>query len=340
MNAALEGLALLRDVKPHAKNFRPSILLMSGSLTKRSELIRLLSYLTDFSGVLVCGNVNVLHHRDLKFEKHLQVLHTWTVDREISESILESLGAHAFYQDSLSETFEDGFRSLCQLTGLGQLRSNILGLGFCSKWRKDSRRCEEYVNRLRVSLSLRIGILVARKWKKFQFKPKYQGTVDVWWFSDDGGLSLLLPHLLCCHPEWSEVTLRILTVSASGKDVALLYGLFKNLRIRAEIKPVDLKIDRRGWLVPDAESIQSFTRLVNDPESSNWIKKRETLQYLHLSELIRVHSSESNLVFVTMPVPRVGLSAKLYMGWLDILSSVETPCVFIRGNQETVLVYD
>ena len=47
--------------------------------------------------------------------------------------------------------------------------------------------------------------------------PQDRGTIDVWWLYDDGGLALLLPHLLTRHKKWRGVSLRIFLASSINK---------------------------------------------------------------------------------------------------------------------------
>lgn len=44
-----------------------------------------------------------------------------------------------------------------------------------------------------------------------------QGTIDVWWLYDDGGLTLLLPYILTTRQNWSNCKLRIFAL-ANRKD--------------------------------------------------------------------------------------------------------------------------
>ena len=51
---------------------------------------------------------------------------------------------------------------------------------------------------------------------RFRLKQK-RGTIDVWWLYDDGGLSMLLPHILTTRSNWSNSTLRVFCL-ADEKD--------------------------------------------------------------------------------------------------------------------------
>ena len=43
-------------------------------------------------------------------------------------------------------------------------------------------------------------------------------TVDVWWLADEGGLAVLLPHILTQHPQFSSHTLRVFTTGSPDED--------------------------------------------------------------------------------------------------------------------------
>lgn len=44
-----------------------------------------------------------------------------------------------------------------------------------------------------------------------------QGTIDVWWLYDDGGLTLLVPYILTTRSQWSGCKLRVFAL-ANRKD--------------------------------------------------------------------------------------------------------------------------
>jgi len=42
-------------------------------------------------------------------------------------------------------------------------------------------------------------------------QPK--GTIDVWWLYDDGGLTMLLPHILSSRSAWSNCKIRVFALT-------------------------------------------------------------------------------------------------------------------------------
>ena len=59
--------------------------------------------------------------------------------------------------------------------------------------------------------------------------------------------------------------------------------------------------------------------------------KEKTNRHLRLSELLQAHSKDSEIIFMTLPMPRKGhVSAALYMAWLDIMTENLPPTLLIR----------
>ena len=65
---------------------------------------------------------------------------------------------------------------------------------------------------LRCSAVLKQSVLVA-KGVFPQRKEKLSGFIDIWWVVHDGGMMLLLAHLLKQHKTWRKCQLRIFTVA-------------------------------------------------------------------------------------------------------------------------------
>ena len=63
-------------------------------------------------------------------------------------------------------------------------------------------------------------------------------------------------------------------------------------------------------------------------------------RHLRLTEMLRSQSKTSELIVMTLPLPRRGhTSPALYTAWLDIMTKDMPPTLFIRGNQQSVLTF-
>lgn len=62
------------------------------------------------------------------------------------------------------------------------------------------------------------------------------GRIDIWWTIDDGGLGLLIAHLLQKAKQWRKCTLRVIVVTTDTEDETLVN--FKNIlhKIRHELR--------------------------------------------------------------------------------------------------------
>merc|ERR1711974_196977 len=91
-----------------------------------------------------------------------------------------------------------------------------------------------------------------------------------------------------------------------------------------------------------------FNEMMNVLESSNskpsenelQANKENTNRHLRLSELLREHSANSEMVIMTLPMPRRGATPPaLYLSWLDIMTRKMPPFLLLRGNQTSVLTF-
>ena len=174
------------------------------------------------------------------------------------------------------------------------------------------------------------------------FKEKQKGTIDVWWFRDDGGLTILIPYLLSIHSYWKGCKLRIFTPASTHKlqsNELRMANLLKRFRIDfssiVEVEGINK--------APSSQSIQTFMKLpIKDEftDMSTLEKDRRTMRNIRLGELIREHSNDAKLIVLTLPVPKVEMmSPLLYMSWLEVLSAASPPVLMVRGNQQSVLTF-
>ena len=172
------------------------------------------------------------------------------------------------------------------------------------------------------------------------FHKKNKGTIDVWWLYDDGGLTILVPHLLSLSTHWRGCKLRIFTPASDKKIKAnqiRMANLLKKFRI--DFSSV---VEFRGMNKPPREeSVESFKKLRNGEHiSEEEVLDKKTLRQIRLGELVKEHSHDAKLIVLTLPIPKKAVVTSLtYMSWLEVLSSDLPPVLLIRGNQTSVLTF-
>ncbi|GMS88650.1 hypothetical protein PENTCL1PPCAC_10825, partial [Pristionchus entomophagus] len=179
------------------------------------------------------------------------------------------------------------------------------------------------------------------------FPHREGATIDVWWLADDGGLTLLIPHLLTLPKSYlAGAKLRIFSLTSDGsreKDQeAAMAALLSKFRIDFK----DLHIISDVSTQPRKETEEEFRSLIapflgENEEKSGFISdsllkasSAKTRRNLRLAELLREKSREADLIVMTLPVPRKGLvCSTLYLSWLEMLTRDLPPTLLIRGNQ-------
>jgi len=179
-----------------------------------------------------------------------------------------------------------------------------------------------------------------------QRTKKRSGTIDVWWLYDDGGLTLLIPYILTTRRQFSECKLRVFSL-ANRKDeldreTRNMAALLAKFRIDFSSVLVIPDVTKRASEESRAKLNAKLAELPAGtiPEEELASNKEKTNRHLRLSELLQEHSSDAELIVMTLPMPRRGhTSAPLYLTWLDLMTENLPPTLLVRGNQASVLTF-
>ncbi|XP_036962699.1 solute carrier family 12 member 3 [Acanthopagrus latus] len=194
-------------------------------------------------------------------------------------------------------------------------------------------------------------------------KKQGKKTIDVYWLSDDGGLTLLLPYLLTRRKRWARCKVRVFVGGETDKKEEKreeVLALLKKFRLGfhdVEVLP-DIYQDPQPGNVDQFEKMVGHLRLDTNPkqdpgstrqQEEPWMitdqdlerNKAKSLRQIRLNEVLQDYSREAALIVVTMPVGRRGVCpSTLYLAWLDFLSrDLRPPVLLVRGNQENVLTF-
>lgn len=159
----------------------------------------------------------------------------------------------------------DGLSHLIQTAGLGGLKHNTVIAGWPRHWRRQvsscnalptgsatseqqkppSTRAHQFIELMRNAQVSQNALLVVKGLDTWpESCDKLGGTIDVWWIVNDGGLLMLLPHLLRQHRTWKSCQLRIFTVAQQSDNSAQMRQDLRNflyhLRIEAQVDIVEM----------------------------------------------------------------------------------------------------
>jgi len=175
------------------------------------------------------------------------------------------------------------------------------------------------------------------------FQGKKTGTIDVWWLYDDGGLTLLLPYILNTRKHFKGCKLRIFTLANRPDQLDKETRQMATMLAKFRIDYSDVNVIPDVTKKADASVKAEFDKLVEgcniDPAELQ-AEREKTNRHLRLAELLRQYSSDSEMVVMTLPLPRRGhTKPALYMAWLDIMTKNLPPILLVRGNQQSVLTF-
>uniref|UniRef100_W8AQQ8 Bumetanide-sensitive sodium-(Potassium)-chloride cotransporter n=2 Tax=Ceratitis capitata TaxID=7213 RepID=W8AQQ8_CERCA len=192
-------------------------------------------------------------------------------------------------------------------------------------------------------------------------RKRSHAVIDVWWLYDDGGLTLLLPYIISTRRTWQSCKLRVYALANKKAELEFEQRSMASLLSKFRIDYSDLTLIPDITKKPQETTTTFFNELIKDFVSSekengpsNVATEEESIiteddlmavqdktnRYLRLREYLHEQSMKSDLVVMTLPMPRKNIvSAPLYMAWLESLSRDMPPFLFVRGNQTSVLTF-
>ncbi|KAM9815387.1 solute carrier family 12 member 3 isoform 3-T3 [Syngnathus typhle] len=402
-NIALNQCMGLNQVEDHVKNYRPQCLVLTGPPSSRPDLVDLVSCFTKNLSLMICGHVVTTDPSALvKSESPISWLTQRKVKsfyksvvaadlRSGVNMLLQGTGLGRMRPNVLLMGFKTDWHSdspQATHSYVGILQDAFdLQYGVCvlrTRERLDVSHIYQShanpgfdgdlkgINPLYATSGVNIissasSIDTATQPSRPTMFQKKQGkrTIDVYWLSDDGGLTLLLPYLLTRRKRWSKCRVRVFVGGDnSNKDARReeMMKLIKKFRLGfhdVEVLPDLFQKPQPGNIHQFEDMVSSFkldTSPKGEPESSSsrvqdepwWITEQDlernrtkSFRQIRLNEILQDYSREAALIVITMPVGRRGVCPSvLYLAWLEFLSrDLSSPVLLVRGNQENVLTF-
>ncbi|CAJ1057596.1 solute carrier family 12 member 3 [Xyrichtys novacula] len=398
-NMALTQCVGLNHVEDHVKNYRPQCLVLTGPPCSRPALVDLVSCFTKGLSLMMCGNVITTEpspsvvddassdsHVNWLNQRKVKSFYRGVVAAELRTGVnvlLQGAGLGRMKPNVLLMGFKKDWHSDtpdATHNYIGILHDTFdLQYGLCVLRMREgldvSLPSRSHVNpvfdarqeSINTISSIPFTVSVEGKLQHGTVFQKKQGkkTIDVYWLSDDGGLTLLLPYLLTRRKRWAACKVRVFVGGDSDKKEEQreeVLALIKKFRLGfhdVEVLP-DIYQNPQSMNIYQFENMVSRFRLNKDPKQDSdsatpmqqeepWMitdqdierNKAKSLRQIRLNEVLRDYSREAALIVITMPVGRRGTCpSTLYMAWLDFLSrDLRPPVLLVRGNQENVLTF-
>ncbi|XP_029289415.1 solute carrier family 12 member 3 [Cottoperca gobio] len=400
-NIALNQCVGLNHVEDHVKNYRPQCLVLTGPPSSRPALVDLVSCFTKGLSLMMCGNIVTAGASPSIVEKASCDSHvTWLNQRKVKSFysgvvatelrsgvniLLQGAGLGRIKPNVLLM----GFQKDCH-SDAPQAAHNYIGIlhdafdlqyGVCILRMREGldvfHPSQSHVNpgfdggqesiNTRIQTRTTSSISIEPEPQPSTVFQKKQGkkTIDVYWLSDDGGLTLLLPYLLTRRQRWARCKVRVFVGGETDKKEEQreeVLALIKKFRLGFN----DVEVLPDIYQNPQPENVHQFENMVgrfklntNPKQDSDsglprqkeepWMitdqdlerNKAKSLRQIRLNEVLQDYSRDAALIIITMPVGRRGVCPNtLYMAWLDFLSrDLRPPVLLVRGNQKNVLTF-
>ncbi|XP_051567559.1 solute carrier family 12 member 10, tandem duplicate 1 [Myxocyprinus asiaticus] len=400
-NMALSYSVSLAGVEDHVKNYRPQCLVLTGPPSMRPALVDFVGSFTKNISLMICGDILMVDDKSVVSQCNMDNMVKWLNQRKVrsfytalkaaslregTRHLLQAsglgklkpnilvMGFKMNWQESSPHSIEDYINTIYDSfdTNHGVCVLRMMdGLDIRDELQSEVNpafEADEAIDSDQQNSDRDSDIDYTKNIENDQIKTVFQNkqgkkTIDVYWISDDGGLTLLVPYLLSRRKCWRRSKVRVFiigeqqTMEEDRKEMMTLLQ-----RFRLDIHDVIVMTDSER--PPLAKNMRRFEdtiapfRLnegqldertaqqqrtacpwkVTDKEMDALRLKSE--RKVRLNEIIRRNSKHAALVLVSLPVPQADCPSSLYMAWLDTLScGLHCPALLIRGNQQNVLTF-
>ncbi|MBN2308503.1 MAG: amino acid permease [Candidatus Hydrogenedentes bacterium] len=228
-NAVRTNLARLAAMEETPRNWRPTSLVFSGNPESREALVSYAVWLEAGRGIVFLVNILVG-----SFEEYGPRRDTAIVQLK---EFCRKRRIHAFPVVVIDSDLEHAMAGLLQTLCVGPIRPNLALFG----WSGQDERVTGSVAQFRTAQAMGMSIVVLHPGQRPFGQSRRR--IDVWWRGmKNGGLMVLLAHLLTRNWEWSRARLRLLRQvdDAAARDAtrAALERLIHDARIDASAEVV------------------------------------------------------------------------------------------------------
>lgn len=224
---ARKALLRMERERYHPKNWRPSILVLSGGAYNRLHLAEYACWLTARYGIVSIGQV-------IRGD-FLALLERRREAESLLRKFIREEELPAFPVVVVEDNLHTAIQALLQCHGIGGMRPNTIMLG----WSRDPDKTGIFSETLSLARRMKRSVIVVSCEQEQEKTEIPDGAINLWWTNDQGALMLLLAFMLKQNPEWSNHPLRILRPAAVKADTSniekTLLETLAGARIDAEI---------------------------------------------------------------------------------------------------------
>uniref|UniRef100_A0A453LNB9 SLC12A transporter C-terminal domain-containing protein n=1 Tax=Aegilops tauschii subsp. strangulata TaxID=200361 RepID=A0A453LNB9_AEGTS len=276
----------------------------------------------------------------------------------------------------VAPSMSEGFRSIVQTMGLGNLKPNIVVVRYPEIWRRENLTeiPSTFVSIINDCIIANKAVVIVKgldEWPN-EFQRQY-GTIDLYWIVRDGGLMLLLSQLLLTKATFESCKIQVFCIAEEDTDAAELKTDVKkflyDLRMHAEVIVVTMKsweshVENSSSSAQPDDSQEAYTsarrrisaylsemketteregrpQMVDGKQAVVNEEKVDKFLYtmFKLNSTILRHSRMAAVVLVSLPPPPLNHPAYFYMEYMDMLVENVPRMLIVRGYRRDVVTF-
>uniref|UniRef100_A0A8B9RHB5 Solute carrier family 12 member 3 n=1 Tax=Astyanax mexicanus TaxID=7994 RepID=A0A8B9RHB5_ASTMX len=365
-NMALSYSVSLAGVEDHVKNFRPQCLVLTGPPNLRPALVDFVGSFTKNVSLMICGDILMVSRPWLNCRKVRSFYTPFKGDnlREGARHLMQQeclvffvfwscLGFWLLESKSslslfcLSDTFDANYgvcilRMMDGLDVTEELQCEGVPMFICQSCGHpffiSSPFSDVDIPNHTINNDIRT-VFQTKQGKK---------TIDVYWISDDGGLTLLVPYLLTRRKRWRKSKVRVFIIGQQQTMEEEMLVLLR--RFRLDVGDVIVMTDSQRPPFPKnlkrfEDSVAAFRLREGQQQGDGSVQQQQQQRTegpwkISDKQMDALRLKVRVCYYLSLPVPQSDCPSSLYMAWLDTLScGLHCPVLLIRGNQQNVLTF-
>ncbi|XP_066379665.1 cation-chloride cotransporter 2-like isoform X1 [Miscanthus floridulus] len=370
---ALRSLRSLGANNVHPKNWYPIPLIFCRPWGKLPENVPCHPKLADFANCMKKkGRGMSIFVSIIDGDYHESAEEANTAYRQLS-AYIDYKHCEGVAEIIVARSISDGFRSIVQIMGLGNLKPNIVVMRYPEIWRRENLITQipsSFISIINDCIIANKAIVIVKgldEWPN-EYQRLY-GTIDLYWIVRDGGLMLLLSQLLLARDGFESCKIQVFCIAEEGTEAEELKADVKkylyDLRMQAEVIVVTMKSmeahseispnakknpqeeyasaqDRiRAYLSQMKETAQREGRPLMEDGRQVVVNEEKVEKFLYtmlkLNTTIVKYSMMAAVVLVSLPPPPLNHPAYCYMEYMDMLVVNVPRMLIVRGYRRDVV---
>lgn len=240
--AAIARFSLLKirfdtdvEINIKEKNWKPNILVFSGTPNQRQRLIYLADVLSKGKGIII-----LLTYIIGEIENKIK---TKKIIMENMRKYIQENNILAFPEVIIAKSMREASTYAVQANGIGSIKSNTVLLGLT----ENKEHYVDYVGFLMDMINIDRNIILLKYDEEREFGNKKQ--IDIWWggLENNGRLMLTIAHIFSLNDEWKNVNITLKSIitnkeTQESKKQKLEYMLeYLGMKAKVEMIHIDGK---------------------------------------------------------------------------------------------------